>query len=141
MKTSENLFKSNLTGKALKSAKAESKKAVSEALRNYEAAINGAFNAVIKSSDKRSRDVANAAKGQYKTAVDVVANCYPYQAADGTLMTKKADADGIKRWQPKKLTAAAARGIVRDALNCFINGVGTPVVLTVVEGDECPSKK
>ena len=140
MKTS-NLFKSNLTGKALKSAKAQSKKAVSEALRNYEAAINGAFNAVIKSTDKQSRDVANAAKGTYKFAIDVVANCYPWQTADGTLMCKKTDADGVKRWAPKKLTAAAARGIVRDALNCFINGVGTPEITIVVEGEAVPSKK
>ena len=123
-----NLFTSNLEGKQLRSEKSLTKKAVNAALADFEKAIEGAFNAVIKSEDRRARNVANAAKGKYKTALQVVANCYPYQTAGGTLLCKKADEEGEKYWQAKKLTAAAARGIVRDALKNFTNFVGAPEV-------------
>ena len=129
-----NLFSSNLEGKALRHEISETKKAVSEALRDYEGSINAAFTQVIKSTDKRSRDCANAAKGTFGTAVAVVAGCYPYQTANGTLCRKRTTEDGTRIWDEKKLTAAAARGIVRDALKNFAAGVGTPSVSVVVIG-------
>ena len=129
-----NLFTSNLAGRELKHEISETKKAVSQALRDYEGSINAAFSQVIKSTDKRSRDCANAAKGKYSTAVAVVAACYPYQTADGDLCCKSTNEEGIKVWKLKKLTAAAARGIVRDALKNFAAGVGTPSVSVVFIG-------
>ena len=129
-----NLFSSNLEGKALRHEISETKKAVSEALRDYEGSINAAFTQVVKSTDKRSRDCANAAKGKFGTAVAVVASCYPYQTANGTLCRKRTTEDGTRIWDEKKLTAAAARGIVRDALKNFAAGVGTPSVSIVVIG-------
>lgn len=129
-----NLFSSNLEGKALRHEISETKKAVSQALRDYEGSINAAFNQVIKSTDKRSRDCANAAKGKYSTAIAVVAACYPYQTIDGDLCCKSTNEDGIRVWKLKKLTAAAARGIVRDALKNFAAGVGTPSVSVVFIG-------
>lgn len=123
-----NLFTSNLEGKQLRSEKSLTKKAVNVALQDYEKAIEGAFNAVIKSEDRRARNVANAAKGKYHTALQVIANCYPYQTEDGTLLCKKADEEGEKYWQAKKMTAAAARSIVRDALKNFTNFVGAPEI-------------
>lgn len=123
-----NLFTSNLEGKQLRNEKSLTKKAVNTALADFEKAIEGAFNAVVKSEDRRARNVANAAKGKYHTALQVVANCYPYQTAGGTLLCKKADEEGEKYWQAKKLTAAAARGIVRDALKNFTNFVGAPEI-------------
>lgn len=129
-----NLFTGNLEGRALRHEISETKKAVSQALRDYEGSINAAFTQVIKSADKRSRDCANAAKGRYNTAVAVVAACYPYQTADGTLCRRATLEDGRKVWAEKKLTAAAARGIVRDALKNFTAGVGTPSVVEVVIG-------
>lgn len=129
-----NLFSSNLEGKALRHEISETKKAVSQALRDYEGSINAAFTQVVKSTDKRSRDCANAAKGKYSTAVAVVAACYPYQTSDGTLCRRATLEDGRKVWAEKKLTAAAARGIVRDALKNFAAGVGTPSVAVVVLG-------
>lgn len=129
-----NLFSSNLEGKALRHEISETKKAVSQALRDYEGSINAAFTQVVKSTDKRSRDCANAAKGKYSTAVAVVAACYPYQTADGTLCRRATLEDGRKVWAEKKLTAAAARGIVRDSLKNFTAGVGTPSVAVVVIG-------
>lgn len=123
-----NLFTSNLEGKQLRNEKSLTKKAVNVALQDFEKAIEGAFNAVIKSEDRRARNVANAAKGKYKTALQVIANCYPYQTKAGDLLCKKADDEGEKYWQAKKLTAAAARSIVRDALKNFTNFVGAPEI-------------
>ena len=123
-----NLFTSNLEGKQLRSEKSLTKKAVNTALADFEKAIEGAFNAVIKSEDRRARNVANAAKGKFHTALQVIANCYPYQTADGTLLCKKSADDDVKVWAEKKLTAAAARGIVRDSLKNFTNFVGAPEI-------------
>lgn len=140
-----NLFTSNLQGKALVSEKAASRKAVHSSLQDFAKAIDGAFNAVIKSDDKRARNVANAAKGKYQTALAVVANCYPYQTNDGVLLCKKSvtDANGEpigKIWSEKKLTAAAARGIVRAALDNFIKGVGVAVVENHAIGEAVAAK-
>jgi hypothetical protein len=131
-----NLFTSNLEGKQLRNEKSLTKKAVNAALADFEKAIEGAFNAVIKSEDRRARNVANAAKGKYHTALQVVNNCFPYQTEDGTLLCKKANEEGEKFWQAKKLTAAAARGIVRDSLKNFTNFVGAPEIQVHEEGDK-----
>ena len=127
-----NLFTSNLTGKQLVTEKSETKKAVKAALADYEATINSAFTQVIKNEDIRCRNVANAAKGKYQTALNVVANCYPYQTKDGALACKGKNEEGVKVWKAKKLTAAAARGIVKAALDNFTKFVGNPDTTIVV---------
>lgn len=131
-----NLFTSNLTGKQLINEKSETKKAVKAALADYEATINSAFTQVVKSTDIRCRNVANAAKGKYQTALDVVANCYPYQTKAGILACKGARSkeDDTKVWKAKKLTAAAARGIVKAALDNFTKFVGCPEITYVEIG-------
>ena len=131
-----NLFTSNLTGKQLITEKSETKKAVKAALADYEATINSAFTQVIKSSDIRCRNVANAAKGKFGTALDVVANCYPYQTKTGVLACKGARSkeDDTKVWKAKKLTAAAARGIVKASLDNFTKFVGSPEITYVEIG-------
>lgn len=129
-----NLFTSNLTGKALITEKKVSKQAVKNALADYAATIDAEFTLVIKSSDIKARNVANAAKGKYQTALQVVVACYPYQTADGVLCAKKKTAEGARVWAEKKLTAAAARGIIRTCLDNFIKTVGAPEVHHVVLG-------
>ena len=131
-----NLFTSNLQGKALVCEKSESKKAVKESLADFEKSIDSEFSKVIKSEDRRARNVANAAKGKYHTSLQVIAACYPYQTKEGTLCCKAKNEEGVKVWKEKKLTAAAARGIVRDSLNNFIKFVGVPEITTVVIGSE-----
>lgn len=128
-----NLFTSNLEGRALIAEKAATRKATAAALANFAASIDAEFTKVIKDPDRRARNVANAAKGRYQTAAAVVANCFPYQTAAGELLTRAAvrDDDGTITgyvWTAKKLTAAAARGIVRAALDNFTKTVGAPVV-------------
>ena len=126
-----NLFTANLAGKELRKEKSETKKSINAALADYEKTIDAEFTKVIKSEDKRARNCANAAKGKYKTALQVVANCFPYQTKDGVLCCKKSDND-VKVWSAKKLTAAAARSIVRESLKNFTNFVGAPEI-TIVE--------
>lgn len=129
-----NLFTSNLTGKNLISEKSATKKAVKVALADYEATINSAFTQVIKNTDIRCRNVANAAKGKYQTALEVVANCYPFQTKEGVLAAKGKNEEGVKVWKAKKLTAVAARGIVKAALDNFTKFVGSPEITYVEIG-------
>lgn len=128
-----NLFTSNLEGRALIAEKAATRKATAAALANFAASIDAEFTKVIKDPDRRARNLANAVKGRFGSAVAAVAACYPYQSAAGELMTRTAvrDESGAitgRVWTAKKLTAAAARGIVRAALDNFTRTVGEPVV-------------
>lgn len=129
-----NLFTSNLEGKALRIEKRETKKAVSAALSDYAKSIDAEFTKVIKSEDRRARNVANAAKGKYQTALNVVANCYPYQTEAGVLCTRKKNENDVMIWAERKLTAAGARAVVRESLKNFTNYVGAPVITRVVVG-------
>lgn len=131
---SVNLFTSNLTGKALVTEKSETRKATAAALADYSKSLDAEFTKVIKSEDRRARNLANAVKGRYQTVIAAIAACYPYQTAAGVLACKKTREDGEKVWAEKKLTASAARGIVRDSLNNFTKTVGQPVVTVVVVG-------
>ena len=131
-----NLFTSNLAGKELISEKSATKKAICDVLKDYEKCIDSAFQQVTKSEDKKARDCGNAAKGKFKTALEVVANCYPYQTKEGVLCCKGLDAEGNKVWKEKKLTASAARGIVRDSLKNFTNFVGQPEITVVIIGSK-----
>lgn len=128
-----NLFTANLEGRALIQEKAATRKATAAALANFTASIDAEFTKVIKDHDRRARNVANAAKGRYQSAAAVVANCFPYQTAAGDLLTRAAVKDAAGNitghvWTAKKLTASAARGIVRAALDNFTKTVGAPVV-------------
>lgn len=137
-----NLFTSNLEGRALIQEKAATRKATAAALANFAASIDAEFTKVIKDQDRRARNVANAAKGRYQTAAAVVANCYPYQTSAGALLTRAAVKDENGNitghvWTAKKLTAAAARGIVRASLDNFTKTVGAPVVERHEIGENC----
>lgn len=130
-----NLFTSNLEGRARIMEISATNKATRAALANFTASIDAEFNKVIKDQDRRARNLANAAKGKYHTAAAVVAACYPYQTAAGELLTTKKDAAGVRVWSLKNLTAAAARGIVRDSLKNFTRTIGAPVVEIHAAGD------
>lgn len=157
-----NLFTSNLQGRALVAEKSATRKATAAALSNFVSSIEAEFNKVIKDQDRRARNVANAAKGRYQSALNVVAACYPYQTAapvvaetpktesaprvvtvtGGELLTRAAVKDEAgnvigRAWAAKKLTAAAARGIVRAALDNFTKTVGSPVVEVHAIGEDC----
>lgn len=144
-----NLFGSNLQGKALTSKISVCRKAVAESLRDYDKALEGAFSMVVKSNDRDARDCANAAKGRFKTAAAIVANCYPYITESGLLLRKirKTDNEGnpivdsegkfCKIYAERALTAAAARGILKDSLSNFIKSVGEPTQVVAEIGQDC----
>ena len=104
---------------------------------------------VVKSNDRDARDCANAAKGRFKTAAAIVANCYPFITESGQLLRKirKTDEEGnpivdsagkfCKIYAERALTAAAARGILKDSLSNFIKSVGEPVQTIAEIGQDC----
>ncbi len=130
------LYDSTMTPKAVISAKSADKKAVHTALADAAKMLEAAFSAIVKADDKRARNVANAAKGRYQTAVGIVAACYPYQTAEGVLLRKAEAEDGRKYWAEKAVTAVAARGLLRISLDNFIKGNGQPAVAVYEIGAE-----
>ena len=157
------IFSDTMTGKALTTAKAEHKRAVREALRDYAAALDGAFKRIAQSADKRARDVANAARGKYAAAAAdeitelltagklagprdarlyvsayIVARAYPWTNAAGELMCKRTEereGEPVRVWKVRKLTKGAADAIMSAALCNFVAGCGVPVQTIHEEGE------
>ena len=127
---------STLTAKAVITAKAADKKAITKALADAAKMLEAAFAAVVKADDKRARNVANAAKGRYQSAAAIVANCWPNQTAEGLLLRKAKADDGRIIWAEKAVTAVGARGLLREALKNFIAGNGQPAVAVHTLGAE-----
>ena len=144
----ENLFTQAalMSKKAVITAKSETKREARETLAVFATALASEFGRLTKSESKRVRDCVNAMRSKYpaKTelpkdaravsqAVDIVAACYPYQTADGVLLSKCTDKDDngnvIRRyWGERKLTAAAARSIVLACVKNYTDTIGVPVV-------------
>lgn len=101
---------------------------------DFAKSVDAAYTILIKSESRRVRNIANAAKGKYRTAMSVVENCYPFQTDEGILCAKKRIEDGTCIWVEKKLTATAARVVVRESLNNFIKYGGAPEIMRVVVG-------
>lgn len=144
-----NLFtqSATMTKKSIIVAKSTTKREARETLAQFGTALAAEFGRLTKSTSKEVRDCVNAMRSKYpankdikdnnaravRQAVDIVAACYPYQTTDGVLLRKvtERDEDGnvIRRyWDEKKLTAAAARGIVLDCVKNFTNTIGAPSV-------------
>ena len=144
----ENLFTQSalMSKKAVITAKSETKREARETLAVFATALASEFGRLTKSESKRVRDCVNAMRSKYpaKTelpkdarsvsqAIDIVAACYPYQSADGVLLSKCTDRDDdgnvIRRyWGERKLTAAAARSIVLACVKNYTDTIGVPVV-------------
>lgn len=139
-----NIFKvgASLKTKELIREKSATKKANRNSFADVATALVGAFQQLVKSSDARSRNCANACKGRFKTEGAIIENCYPYQTKDGILCKKsiKLDQDGnpiiigektdkkgntapiyAHIWAERKVTASSIRGILRDSIENYIN--------------------
>ena len=145
---SNNLFTQSalMSKKAVIIAKSETKKEARETLAVFATALASEFGRLTKSESKHVRDCINAMRSKYpantelpkdaravRQAIDIVAACYPFQTANGVLLTKatEKDEDGNvvrKYWSERKLTAAAARSIVLACVNNYTNTIGAPVV-------------
>lgn len=111
--------------KNARTAKKETKQAVSAELKNGVNWIEQAFNVLKKSDDKKVRDTANRVKGAFGTMIDVVSNCYPYQTADGKLLRKGSTEDGAKIWKEQSISSvSSAVKVVRQSINNYINCIG-----------------
>ena len=151
----ENLFTKAalMSKKAVITAKSETKREARETLAVFATALSSEFGRLTKSESKRVRDCANAMRSKYPAntelpkdaravhqALDIVAACYPYQSADGVLLTKCTDRDDDgnivrKYWGARKLTAAAARSIVLACIKNYTDTIGAPVVERHAEGE------
>lgn len=106
----------NLSKKQINAAAAADKKQVRETLSNFALSLESAYKQ-LTATGSTSRNAANACKGVYKTAVQVVANCYPYQTAAGELCTKS---KGVYKLRTLRGTAAAY-SVVKTAVQRFID--------------------
>ena len=106
----------NLSKKQVIAARAEEKKNVRTTLADFGLSLESAYKQ-LTATGSTSRNAANATKGLYRTAVNVVANCYPYQTATGELCTKTKDG-----YKVRKLSGtAAAYAIVKASVCNFID--------------------
>lgn len=106
----------NLTKKEIVSGRAIEKKNVRTTLADFALSLESAYKQ-LTATGSTARNAANACKGTYKTAVLVVANCYPYQTKDGELCTKTKDGYKIKNLKG----TTTAYNVVKTAVCNFID--------------------
>lgn len=106
----------NLTKKEINVARAAEKKNVRTTLADFAMSLDSAYKQ-LTATGSTARNAANACKGTYKTAVLVVANCYPYQTENGELCTKTKDGYKVRNLKG----TATAYSIVRAAVCNFID--------------------
>lgn len=106
----------NLTKKEIINGRAAEKKNVRSTLADFAMSLDSAYKQ-LTATGSTARNAANACKGTYKTAVLVVANCYPYQTKDGELCNKTKDGFKIKNLKG----TATAYNVVKTAVCNFID--------------------
>lgn len=135
MATKVNIYKGveNYTKKEIASARATAKKEVCNTLSDFALSLESAYKQ-LTAVGSTARNTANACKGTYKTALNVVANCYPYQTSDGKLCAKTKDGYKVKNLKG----TACAYGIVKIAVKNFIDYKTGRVseLVTIVEVSE-----
>lgn len=123
----------NLTKKEVVVSRSTEKKNVKITLANFALSLESAYKQ-LTATGSTARNAANACKGTYKTAVAVVANCYPYQTAAGELCTRTKDGFKLKNLKG----TATAYNVVKMSICNFIDyKTGRrPELVTVVEVSE-----
>lgn len=106
----------NLTKKEIVKGRAAEKKNVRTTLADFALSLDSAYKQ-LTAVGSTARNAANACKGTYKTAVLVVANCYPYQTKDGELCTRTKDGYKVKNLKG----TACAYSVVKTAVCNFID--------------------
>lgn len=120
----------NLTKKQVITARSTEKKNVRTQLADFSASLESAYKQ-LTATGSQARNAANAAKGTYKTALQVVAACYPYQTANGELCTRTKDGYKVRTLKG----TAAAYAVVKIAVCNFIDWKTgrRPELVTIVE--------
>ena len=106
----------NLTKKEIIAGRSTEKKNVRSTLADFALSLESAYKQ-LTATGSTARNAANACKGTYKTAVAVVANCYPYQTATGELCTNTKDGYKVKNLKG----TATAYNVVKTAVCNFID--------------------
>ena len=106
----------NLTKKEIIAGRSNAKKEVRTTLADFALSLDSAYKQ-LTATGSTCRNSANACKGTYKTAVLVVANCYPYQTKDGELCTKTKDGYKVKNLKG----TATAYSVVKTSVCNFID--------------------
>lgn len=106
----------NLTKKEIITGRSTAKKEVRTTLADFALSLDSAYKQ-LTATGSTCRNSANACKGTYKTAVLVVANCYPYQTKDGELCTKTRDGYKVKNLKG----TACAYSVVKTSVCNFID--------------------
>lgn len=106
----------NLTKKQVITARSTEKKNVRTQLADFSASLESAYKQ-LTATGSQARNAANAAKGTYKTALQVVTACYPYQTAAGELCTRTKDGYKVRTLRG----TAAAYAVVKIAVCNFID--------------------
>lgn len=127
----------NLTKKQIITARANEKKNVRTTLSDYALSLESAFKQLTASGAK-TRNVANACKGTYKTALQVVKNCYPYQTKSEELCIKTKDGFKVRK---NLRGTACAYSVVKMAVCNFVDYKSgkRPELVTIV--DPIPESK
>ena len=120
----------NLTKKQVITARSTEKKNVRTQLADFSASLESAYKQ-LTATGSQARNAANAAKGTYKTALQVVTACYPYQTATGELCTRTKDGFKVRTLKG----TAAAYAVVKTAVCNFIDWKTgrRPELVTIVE--------
>lgn len=106
----------NLTKKEIINGRATEKKNVRTTLADFALSLESAYKQ-LTATGSTARNAANACKGTYKTAVNVVTACYPYQTEKGELCTKTKDGYKIKNLKG----TSCAYAIVKQSVCNFID--------------------
>ena len=106
----------NLTKKQISTQAAAEKRNVRTELAEFAHSLEYAGKQ-LTARDSAARNAANAAKGTYKTWLEVVANCYPYQTTTGALCVRSKGT--YKVWTLRGRGSAGA--VVSQAVQNYID--------------------
>lgn len=106
----------NLTKKEIINQTATAKKEVRTELANFANSIEFAYKQLTATTSV-CRNSANMAKGLYKTALEVVVNCYPYQTASGELCIKTKDGFKVRTLKGRACAGAVVSKSIQNLID------------------------
>lgn len=122
----------NLTKKEIICARATEKRNVSTELGNFANSLEFAGKQ-LTATGSAARNAANAAKGTYRTWLQVVAACYPYQTKTGELCTRTKDGYKVRKLAGRGAAGAVVSAAVKNYID-FKTGRRAELV-TIVEAE------
>lgn len=122
----------NLTKKEIVQQRSAEKKSVSAELANFANSLEFAGKQ-LTAVGSAARNAANNAKGTYRTWLQVVAACYPYQTAAGELCTKSKGIFKVRRLSGRSAAGAVVSAAVKNFIDFKTGRVSELVTIVVPE--------